>query len=91
MRPNALVVKAFDGSKRVVMGEVDFNIRIGHHVFTIPFEVMNINPTYNYLLGRPLIHAANAVTSTLHQKLKFVINDKLVIISREKYMVISHI
>ncbi|KAI5431078.1 hypothetical protein KIW84_035296 [Lathyrus oleraceus] len=40
---------------------------------------------------RPWIHEAGAVTSTLHQKLKFVKNDKLVIVGGEKALLISHL
>ncbi|KAI5395480.1 hypothetical protein KIW84_061884 [Lathyrus oleraceus] len=36
------------------------------------------------LLGRPWIHEAGNVTSTLHQKLKFVKNGKLIIVGGEK-------
>ncbi|XP_050898173.1 uncharacterized protein LOC127105048 [Lathyrus oleraceus] len=81
MRPSALIINAFDGSRRTVIGEVELPILIGPHVFEITFQVMDINPNYSCLLGRPWIHAAGAVTSTLHQKMKFVIDDKLVIVS----------
>lgn len=56
LRPNSLVVKAFDGSRRWVIGEVELPIKASPHVFQIMFQVMDINPTYSYLLGRPWIH-----------------------------------
>ena len=37
-------------------------------------------PTYSCLLGRPWIHGARMVPFTLHQKLKFIVDDKLIII-----------
>ncbi|KAI5430587.1 hypothetical protein KIW84_034975 [Lathyrus oleraceus] len=40
---------------------------------------------------RPWIHEAGAVTSTLHQKLKFVKNGKLAIIGGEKALLVSHL
>ena len=52
---------------------------------------MDINPTYSCLLGRPWIHAAGAVTSTLHQKMKFVVNNKLVSVSGEEDFIISQL
>ena len=52
---------------------------------------MDINPAYSFLLGRPWIHVVGAVTSTLHQKMKFVINNKLVIISGEEDLIVSHL
>ncbi|XP_050895005.1 uncharacterized protein LOC127101595 [Lathyrus oleraceus] len=53
--------------------------------------VMEIHLAYICLLGRPWIHKAGAVTSTLHQKLKFVKNGKLVIIGGEKALLVSHL
>jgi hypothetical protein len=91
MKPSALVVKAFDGSRRTVIGEVELPILIGPHVFPINFQVMDINPAYSCLLGRPWIHAAGAVTSTLHQKMKFVVDNQLIIISGEEDFVVSHL
>ncbi|XP_050897628.1 uncharacterized protein LOC127104486 [Lathyrus oleraceus] len=71
MRPSALIVKAFDGSKRTVIREIDLPILIGPQNFRITFQVMDIRPAYSCLLGRPWIHAARVVTSTLHQKLNW--------------------
>ena len=48
---------------------------------------MDISPSYNYLLGRPWIHIAGAVPSTLHQKIKFVIEEQLVSITFEEDMI----
>lgn len=89
MRASALVIRAFDGSRKQVIGEVDLPICIGLYLFTITFQVMDINPTYICLLGRPWIHAAGTMTSTLHQKLKFVFKDKLVIICGEEDLLVE--
>ncbi|XP_050908104.1 uncharacterized protein LOC127121698 [Lathyrus oleraceus] len=53
--------------------------------------VMDINPAYSCSLGRPWIHAAGTVTSTLHQKMKFVVDNQLIIISGEEDFVVSHL
>ncbi|KAI5436613.1 hypothetical protein KIW84_022934 [Lathyrus oleraceus] len=79
-----VLVKAFDGSRKTVIGEVELPVMIGPSDFLITFQVMDIHPSYNCLLGRPWIHEAGAVTSTLHQKLKFVKNKKLVVVEGEK-------
>ena len=49
---------------------------------------MDILPAYSCLLGRPWIHTARVVPSTLHQKLKFIIDDKLIIVSGEKDLLV---
>ncbi|KAI5384918.1 hypothetical protein KIW84_071779 [Lathyrus oleraceus] len=52
---------------------------------------MDIDPAYSFLLGRPWIHEAGDVTSTLHQKLKFVKNGKLIVVGGEKALLVSHL
>ncbi|GAU51876.1 hypothetical protein TSUD_416610, partial [Trifolium subterraneum] len=91
MRHSGVVVKAFDGSKKPVIIEVDLPMMIGPHLFQITFQVMDIQAAYSCLLGRPWIHDAGAVTSTLHQKLKFVKNGKLVIVGGEQALLVSHL
>jgi hypothetical protein len=90
-RYNGVIVKAFDGSRKTIIGEVDLQVKIGSSDFQITFQVMDTHPTYSCLLGRPWIHEAGVVTSTLHQKLKFVKNGKLVIVGGEEALLVSHL
>lgn len=83
MKPNTLVVRGFNGSRKSVIGEVDLSIKIGPHALFIIFYVMDIHLAYSCLLGRPWIHSVGAVTSTLHRKLKFIVNVKMIIIEGE--------
>ena len=89
MKPSSMVVKAFDGTRRGVIGEVEIPLQIGPHTFNILFQVMDITAAYSCLLGRPWINSTRAVPSTLHQKVKFIINDKLVIILGEEDWLVS--
>jgi len=50
---------------------------------------MDINPTYNCLLGCPWIHSVGVVPFTLYQKLKFVVEGYLVIVSGEEDVLVS--
>ncbi|KAI5390428.1 hypothetical protein KIW84_075664 [Lathyrus oleraceus] len=84
MRYSGVIVKAFDGSRKTVIGKVELLMKIGPSDFQINFQVMDIHKAYSCLLGSPWIHEAGAVTSTLHQKLKFIKNGKLVIVRGEK-------
>ena len=52
---------------------------------------MDICPAYSCLLGRPWIHGAGAVTSNLHQKLKYLVKGKIVTICGEEEFMISHL
>ena len=47
------------------------------------FQVLNINTSYNMLLGRPWIHKAKAVTSTLHQMVKFEYDRQEIVVHGE--------
>ncbi|KAI5406030.1 hypothetical protein KIW84_052694 [Lathyrus oleraceus] len=91
MRQSGVVVKAFYGSRKTVIGEVDLPVKIGPSDFQITFQVMEIHPSYSYLLGKPWIQEAGAVTSTLHQKLKFVKNKEFVVVGGEKALMVSHL
>ncbi|XP_058757559.1 uncharacterized protein LOC131630837 [Vicia villosa] len=91
LMPSNVVVKAFDGSKSTVYGEVELPIRVGSQTFNSLFYVMDIHPAYSCLLGRPWIHGAGAVTSTLHQKLKYLANGKIVTVHGEEEYVVSHV
>lgn len=91
LQPSALIIKAFDGSKQAVIGEVDVHIRIGHNTFSITLQVMDIHSTYTCLLGFPQIHVTEAVTSTIHQKLKFITSDKLIVVDGEEDILVSHL
>ncbi|KAI5400195.1 hypothetical protein KIW84_065209 [Lathyrus oleraceus] len=91
MRYSGVIVKAFDGSRKTVIGEVDLPVKICPSDFQITFQVVDIHQAYSCLLGRPWIHEAGAVTSTLHQKLKFIKNGKLVIVGGEKALLVSHL
>ena len=52
---------------------------------------MDIHPYYTCLLGRLWIHVAGSVTSTLHQRLKFIVNDKVVVVYGEEDVVINNL
>jgi len=91
LRRSGVMVKAFDGSRKNVLGEVDLPITVGSHIFQVTFQIMDIQASYNFLLGRPWIHEVGAVTSTLHQKLKFEKNGKLVTVNGEGALLVSHL
>lgn len=91
IKPSILIVKAFNGSIGVVIGEVDLPMRIGPTIFSITFQVMDIHLAYIGFLGRPWIHATWEVTLTLHQKLKFISDNKMIVIGGEEDILVSHL
>ena len=67
--------------------EILIEVQIGPCTFNVEFQVMDISPSYNCLLGRSWIHIVGAVPSTLHQKIKFVAEGQLVCIAAEEDMI----
>jgi len=84
MKASQLIVRAFDGTRREVVGEMTVPIIVGPVEIEILFQVMDIAPAYSYLLGRPWIHMAGAVPSSLHQKVKFRVENQMISVSGEE-------
>ena len=80
MKKSQMVVRAFDETKRKVLGNIKLPVQIGPCTFHSKFIVTDINPSYNCLLERLWIYMAGAVPSTLHQKVKFVVDENLIIV-----------
>ena len=89
MKHTHTVVRAFDDTRREVTKEIEIEMQIGPCTFNVEFQVMDISPSYNCLLGRPWIHIARVVPSTLHQKIKFVTEGQLVYIAAEEDMIVA--
>ena len=83
-KATSMVVRAFDRTHREVLGEIDLPVKVGPQVYNINFQVLRIDSPYNLLLGRPWLHTAGAVPSSLHQKMKLIIGNQLVTILAEK-------
>ena len=83
IRESHVRVRGFDGTQRGVIGEIDLPLQIGPEEFIVEFQVLDISASYNLLLGRPWIHMAGAVPSTLHQTLKFVWNHHEIVVHGE--------
>ncbi len=49
---NKTTVRAFDGTRRGVFGEVDLPLEIGPCTFNVTFKVMEIPRVFSLLLGR---------------------------------------
>ncbi|XP_070047243.1 uncharacterized protein [Nicotiana tomentosiformis] len=68
---NNICVRGFDGGGKDSVGDIMLNLSIGPVEFTMEFQVLDVAASYNLLLGRPWIHAAKAIPSSLHQMVKF--------------------
>ncbi|PKI60424.1 hypothetical protein CRG98_019188, partial [Punica granatum] len=84
IHPSKTAVRAFDGSRREVNGEIDLLIDIGPCSFSVTFQVLDIPNTFSLLLGRPWIHSAGAILSSLHQKVKFIVEERIITVKGEE-------
>ena len=68
--PTTMIIRPFDGTLWKVQGKIELVIGIGPMFFMVNFQDITVDSLYNLLLGRPWLHAAGVVASTLHQRLK---------------------
>ena len=96
--PSTQTIRAYDSTRREVMGTLKIELLIGPATFVTVFQVLRIPTSFNLLLGRPWIHRARAIPSSLHQKVKFIHDGQVVtaqsvgdmFISSEPVLQISH-
>ena len=75
IKPSAMIIKAFNGTRREVQGEIELMIEIGLRSFMVNFQEIKVDSPYNMLLERPWLYTTGVVTSTLHWRLKFILKN----------------
>ena len=71
------------------MGTLTTHVMIGSIRYSILFQVLRIHSSFNLLLGLPWIHEAGVIPSSLHQKVKFIHEGRIIIIQSNKDVVTS--
>ena len=83
--PSTQTVRAYDNTRREVMGEVmgtlTLELMIGLVFFQVLFQILRILVSFNLLLGHPWIHSAGVIPSSLHLKVKFIHDGRVITIS----------
>ncbi|WJZ96846.1 hypothetical protein VitviT2T_015493 [Vitis vinifera] len=87
--PSTQTVQAYDSTRREVMGTLEIELLIGPTTFITIFQVLRIPTSFNLLLGRPWIHRAGVIPSSLHQKVKFIHEGQVVAVQSAGDMFIS--
>ncbi|RDY07814.1 hypothetical protein CR513_08022, partial [Mucuna pruriens] len=77
---SSIAIRAFNGSKRKVMREITLPIRI---------EPVTIDITFQLFAGPTMDPLARAIPFPLHQKVKFIMNQKLIRVSGKRDLMIS--
>ena len=78
--PFTQAVRAYDETQRKVMGTLTTHVMIGLVRYSVFFQVLRIQSSFNLLLGLPWIHEAGAIPSSLHQKVKFIHEGRIITI-----------
>ena len=87
--PSIQTIRAYDGTQRTVMGTLTTHVMIGPVRYSILFQVLSIQTSFNLLLGRPWIHEAGAIPSSLHQKVKFIHEGRIITIQSDTDIITS--
>nr|XP_009794827.1 PREDICTED: uncharacterized protein LOC104241578 [Nicotiana sylvestris] len=80
------VLHGFNMTGEVTKGEITLPIDTSGVIQNTEFQVIDGNMRYNALPGRPWIHSMRAVSSTLHQVIKFPTRDGITTIHGEQHV-----
>ena len=76
--PSIQKVRAYDSTRREVMGTLTLELMIGPVVFQVLFQILRILVSFNLLLGHPWIHSAGVIPYSLHLKVKFIHDGRVI-------------
>ena len=62
---------SFEGKMVVPRGQIRLPVQTGLDVVEVDFIVVDAFSPYTAIMGRPWLHSLGAVSSTLHQKVKY--------------------
>ena len=68
---------SFEGKMVVPKGRIKLPVQVGTDVVEVDFIVVDAFSPYTAIMGRPWLHSLGAVSSTLHQKVKYPFGDQV--------------
>ena len=76
LRPEDLIaynspLVSFDGKTVILRGQIRLPIQTGSEVVEVDFIMVDAYLPYTTIVARPWLHTLGAVSSTLHQKVKY--------------------
>ena len=84
-----LVIRVYDDSTRSVEGTFMAPVKTGPIEAVVEFTVLDIPVTYALLLDRPWYYILGGVPSTVHQKVKFLLDGEVITIDASMRKTIS--
>ena len=77
LTPYASPLVSFEGRTIIPRGQIRLPVQAGTEVVEVDFIVVDAYSPYTAIVARPWLHALGAVSSTLHQKVKYPSGDKI--------------
>ena len=68
---------SFEGKMVIAKGQIRLLVQISTDVVEVDFIVVDAFSSYTAIMGRPWLHTLGAVSSTLHQKVKYPSRDQV--------------
>ena len=65
---------SFDGKVVILRGQIRLLVQAGSEVVEVGFIVVDAYSPYTAIVAKPWLHALGAISSTLHQKMKYSLN-----------------
>ena len=62
---------SFEGKMVIPKGQIRLPVQVGEDVVEVDFIVVDAFSPYTAIMGRPWLHSLGAVSSALHQKVKY--------------------
>ena len=63
---------SFEGKVIIPKGQIRLPVQIGSETMEVDFIVVDAYSPYTAIVARPWLHTLEAVSSTLHQKIKYL-------------------
>ena len=76
MAYNSLLV-SFEGKVVIPMEQIRLPVQVGSEVVEVDFIVVDAFSPYTAIVARPWLHALGAISLTLHQKVKYPLEDQI--------------
>ena len=77
LTPYSSPLMSFDRKLVIPKGMIRLPIQTGPQIVEVNFIVVDTYSPYTAIVGRPWLHTLGAVTSSLHQKVKFPSRDQV--------------
>ncbi|XP_023897700.1 uncharacterized protein LOC112009600 [Quercus suber] len=68
---------SFDGKVVILRHQIRLPVQAGSEVVEVRFTVVDTYSPYMATVGRPWLHVLRAISSTLHQKVKYPSGDRI--------------